>query len=57
MMHCSEIIPWFARCSPIQISVTLEKVLERLVKAVCNHYQESSDNHPHPDSLSFLNFF
>jgi len=45
------------RCSPIQISVTLEKVLEPLVKAVCNHYQELSDNHPHPDSLSFLNFF
>jgi len=34
----------------------LEKVLEPLVKAVCNH-QESSDNHPQPDSLSFLNFF
>jgi len=48
---------WFARCSPIQISVTLEKVLEPLVKVVCNHCQESSDNHPLPDSLSFLNFF
>jgi len=38
-------------------SVTLEKVLEPLVKAVCSHYQESSDNHPHPHSLSFLIFF
>jgi len=46
-----------ARCSPIQISVTFENVLEPLVKAVCNHYQESSDNWPHPDSLTFLNFF
>jgi len=34
-----------------------EKVLEPLVKAVCNHNQELSDNHPHTDSLSFLNFF
>jgi len=48
---------WFARCSPIHISVTLEKFLEPLVKAVCNHHQESSDNYPHPDSQSFLNFF
>jgi len=48
---------WVARCSPIQISVKFKKVLEPLVKAVCNRYQESSDNHPHPDSLSFLNFF
>jgi len=45
-----------ARCSPIQISATLEKVLEPLVKAICNHNQESSDKHPHPDSLLFLNF-
>jgi len=35
----------------------LEKVLEPLVKAGCNHYQESSHNHSHPVSLSFLNFF
>jgi len=46
---------WFATCSPIQISVTLEKV--GTAGEVCNHYQESSDNQLHPDSLSFLNFF
>jgi len=43
-----------ARCSPIQISVTLEKVLEPLVKAICNHYHQSSDKHP---TSGFTNIF
>jgi len=34
-----------------------KEVLEPLVKAVCSHYQESSEDHPHQDSLLFLNFF
>jgi len=40
-----------------QKSVTLEKVLEPLVKAMWTYYQGSSDNHPYPDSLPFLKFF